>query len=154
VLWTLSVMLIGCLSASQTGKNVPAPAGPATGAKIIPKTAFSGIPVMLDSYAELNPDCSSLGLENVIITKAPSHGSVAILNGVEAYTNFPANNQRYECNRKTSPSVGIQYTSAKAFTGIDSFTLHRVSHSGNLLVYEYVIAVEKPYNAAPGAAPP
>jgi hypothetical protein len=39
------------------------------------------------------------------------------------------------------------YTPDKTFVGTDRFTVHRVGHSGNLLVYEYVVTVEQLHNA-------
>jgi hypothetical protein len=53
-----------------------------------------------------------------------------------------------------APSVAIMYTSEKAFVGTDRFTVHRVSHSGNLRVYEYIVTVEQLHSTEVGASKP
>jgi hypothetical protein len=153
-LCALSVILIGCVSAPRTVSNIPTTAAPTGAPKLLQKTAFSGIPQILDHYAELNPDCTSVGMETVNITRAPSHGTVVIQNNIESYPSFPPTNQRYECNKTKTPSVGIAYTSDRTFVGTDRFTVHRVGHSGNLLIYEYVVTVEQLHTAEPAAARP
>jgi hypothetical protein len=150
----LGVILVGCVSAPQTVGNIPTAAAPTGTPKVVQKTAFSGIPQILDHYAELNADCTSVGIETVNITRTPSHGTVVMQNNVESYPSFPPTNQRYECNKTKTPSIRITYTSDRTFVGNDRFTVHRVSHTGNLLIYEYVVTVEQLHNAEAVAAQP
>jgi hypothetical protein len=134
--------------------NNPTMARPTGAPESLLKSALSGIPQFLEHFHELNADCTSMGMETVIVTRAPSHGSVVIQNNVESYPNYPPANQRYECNKRRAPSVAIMYTSEKAFVGTDRFTVHRVSHSGNLRVYEYIVTVEQLHSTEVGAAKP
>jgi len=134
--------------------NNPTIARPTGAPESLLKSALSGIPQFLEHFHELNADCTSMGMETVIVTRAPSHGSVVIQNNVESYPNYPPANQRYECNKRRAPSVAIMYTSEKAFVGTDRFTVHRVSHSGNLRVYEYIVTVEQLHSTEVGAAKP
>ncbi len=154
ILSMLSAMLIGCVYAPQNGRNAPVMGGARSGSTPIQRTAFSGIPQSLGYFHQLNADCSSLGLPIVMVTQAASHGSVLIQNDVESYPNYPVTNQRYECNKKKTAGVGVVYTSEKIFVGTDRFSLKRVSESGDALTLEYVVTVEQPPKAQPGAAPP
>ena len=134
--------------------NNPTIARPTGAPESLQKTAFSGIPQFLEHFTELNADCTSMGMETVIVTRAPSHGSVVIQNDVESYPNYPPTNRRYKCNKRRAPSVAIMYTLEKTFVGTDRFTVHRVSHSGNLRVYEYIVTVEQLHSTEVGAAQP
>jgi hypothetical protein len=146
ILCALGVNLTGCVNAPQT-PGAPKPVN------TIQRGAFSGMPQVVDHYIELSPDCTSLGLETVSITRAPSHGSVVIQNA-EYYPSFAPNNQRYQCNKIKSPSLALQYTSDKTFVGTDRFTVHRIGHTGNLIVNEYVVKVEAFHGTDPAATQP
>jgi hypothetical protein len=151
---TLSAMLVGCVIAPQNGRNTPTVGAPSAEIKPIDKTAFSGVPEKLGDFSELNADCTSAGRPTIVITQAASHGSVAIQNDAESYSNFPSTNQRYECNKKKSPSVGVVYTSEKSFVGTDRFKVKRVSHWGDVLTQEYVVTVEQLHGAQASTVPP
>ena len=106
----------------------------------------------LKYYYQVNPDCTSGGMPVVTITQAASHGSVVIQNDVEHYSDFPSTNQRYECNKRKSPSVGLVYTSEKAFVGADRFSVKVVFPMGNASAEQFEVTVEQPYSVQPGTA--
>ena len=149
----LTTVLVGCVTKPVNQVNILREGGPATAAKPVQKAAFSGIPQHFGYYAEVNADCTSPGRPTVIVTHAPSHGTVAIETDVEAYSDFPSTNQRYECNKKKFPSVGVIYTSESGYVGTDLFTLKRISRSGDALSLDYVVTVEQLHNPATSTTP-
>jgi hypothetical protein len=68
----------------------------------------------------LNADCSSAGDIVARVTKDPAKGQVDV-NDVAGFTNYSKDDQRYQCNARTSSVVSIFYTSAAGFKGTDNF---------------------------------
>jgi hypothetical protein len=149
----LTSVLVGCVTTPRNQLNLLPTGGPATAPKPVQKAAFSGIPQHFGYYTELNADCTSPGRPSVIVMRAPSHGSVAIENDAESYSSFESTNQRYECNKKKSPSVGVIYTSESGYVGTDLFTLKRISRHGDVLKLDYVVTVEQLPTLPPSMAP-
>jgi len=115
------------------------------------KTAFSGIPMTLRYYYQVNPDCTSGGMPVVTITQPASHGSVAVRNDADQYPDFPSTNQRYECNKKKTPSASIVYTPEKAFVGTDTFLVKVVFPTGNASAEQFEVTVDQPHDVQSGA---
>ena len=125
----VAIVMGGCVTTSQT--------------KPVEKTAFSGTALNVWYFYSVEIDCTSGGLPTVSVTSAASHGSVQIQN-VEHFTEYPSTNQRYECNKKKSPSVAVVYTSGRSFVGVDRFVVRCVYPSGNVQTKEFVLTVEQP----------
>ena len=110
--------------------------------KAVEKTTFSGQALVVYFFYAVQIDCSSAGLPKVWVTGAAAHGSVALKN-VDHFTEYPATNQRFECNKKKNPSVEVVYTSDKNFVGVDRFTVKCLFPAGNVTTEEFLITVEK-----------
>jgi hypothetical protein len=128
----VGILIGGCVA---TPPAVP-------GSKAVQKTTFSGTALSVYYFYAVGTDCTSAGLPTVWVTSAASHGSVELQN-VDHFTEFPATNQRFECNKKKSPSVAVVYTSNKTFVGVDRFTVKCVFPTGNVPTEEFLITVEK-----------
>ena len=94
------------------------------------KTALSGQEIYIFQDANLNPDCTSAGLDDVQATAGPSHGSVRIVDG-KVYPNFPKDSERYKCNLQSDDGVQAFYKSAPGFKGQDQVSLSIHTFSGN-----------------------
>ena len=143
-------MLVGCVSAPQNGRKNPGE-GMDLGEFLVQRTAFSGIPEPVYDYLSVWPDCTSAGMPVVTITHPASHGSLLIQHDVESYPNFPSTNQRYECNKRKSPSAVILYTPDKTYVGTDSFSVKVVYSSGGTRKDHLVVTVERPPKDQPDA---
>ena len=134
----VGILIGGCVTTPQA---VP-------GAKAVQKTTFSGTALSVYYFYAVQMDCTSAGLPTVWVTSGASHGSVELQN-VDHFTEFPATNQRFECNKKKNPSVAVVYTSDKTFVGVDRFTVKCVFPAGNVTTEEFLITVEKPRTDQP-----
>jgi hypothetical protein len=89
----------------------------------------------------LNPDCSWDELPNVRVIEQPHDGDVTVENGA-GFTNFPPNNQRYECNKQKSQGVVVAYKPHPGFTGNDSATLDIIFPHGQEMKRRYSLEVK------------
>jgi hypothetical protein len=133
-----AILIGGCVSAPQNGAK----------STVIQKTTFAGTALPVDYFYAVHPDCTSAGLPTIEVTRTASHGSIRVQN-VDHFTDYPSTNQRYECNKKKSPSVAVVYTSEKTFVGVDRFTVKCVFPSGVVRTKEFVVTVEPPHNSQP-----
>src|SRR5262249_18581305 len=78
--------------------------------------------IEIDFIYAINADCSSVGLPIVRVLEQPRNGNVAVENGT-GFSNFAADNQRYECNKRKSEGVSVVYDPRPGFTGTDSIEL-------------------------------
>ena len=83
------ILVAGCVTTPQAVR----------GSKAVQKTAFSGTALNVYYFYAVQMDCRSAGLPTVSVTSTASRGSVEFQN-VDHFTEFPATNQRYECNKK------------------------------------------------------
>jgi len=95
----------------------------------------------IDFIYAINPDCSSIGLASVRVIGQPDHGNIAVENGT-GYSNFPPENQRYECNKRKSEGISIVYEPHPGFTGADSITLDIIFPHGLETKRHYSIEVK------------
>jgi hypothetical protein len=114
---------------------------PDSGPAVVTRTVRAGTQLKVDYRAYLNPDCSFGGYADVRVRVAPQHGTLAIEPG-EGFTNYPANNQRYGCNRQKSQLIEIRYAPTTGYTGADEFELRTVWPNGTAVSTKYAIAIE------------
>jgi hypothetical protein len=95
----------------------------------------------IDFIYAINPDCSSIGLASVRVIGQPDHGNIAVENGT-GYSNFPPENQRYECNKRKSQGISVVYEPHPGFTGTDSITLDIIFPQGLEVKRHYSIDVK------------
>jgi hypothetical protein len=90
-------------------------------AKTVSKTAASGKTVLMYTYANWTPDCSSYGGVVNLVTR-PQHGRVSPRKGI-----VPTPPDRLfgitKCYGKPIMGFHVYYTSAPGFRGTDSFTI-------------------------------
>src|ERR1700730_16906783 len=95
----------------------------------------------LDFLYSINPDCSSIGFSTVRIIEPPKNGRLTVKNGA-GFTNFPQGNPRFECNKRRSDGVVLQYEPNPGFSGTDSLTVDVVFASGSSSQRHYAIGVK------------
>jgi hypothetical protein len=110
-------------------------------APLVPRTVPAGATVRLGHFAFLNPDCSFGGYAEVRALSPPAHGTFAIQQG-EDYTNYAANNQRYDCNKQKSRLIEVMYTPAVGYHGADEFVMLAIYPNGSTATSRYTITVE------------
>jgi hypothetical protein len=84
----------------------PAPTPASQGRRPLVMTTVSGERQRIDFYAVLNPDCTTRGYVTVRVITPPVHGELTTERGVD-YTNYPKENQRYQCNLAKSAGTSI-----------------------------------------------
>jgi len=82
-----------------------------------------------------------MGFANARIIEQPKHGRITAENGT-GFTNFPQNNQRYECNKKRSDGVVVVYEPDSGFTGTDSVNIDAIFPTGTSSKRHYSIEVK------------
>ncbi len=97
--------------------------------------------IEIDFIYALNADCSLIGLPTARVIGQPSNGNVAVENGT-GFSNFPPENQRYECNKRKSDGVSIFYEPRQGFAGADSITLDIIFPHGLETKRHYSIEVK------------
>ena len=110
-------------------------------ATLVTRTVPAGSTQQIGYFAELNPDCSFGGYAEVRALSSPVHGTFAIRQG-EGYTNYPASNQRYDCNKQKSRMIQVMYTPAAGYVGNDEFVLHAIYPNGATRTVRLVITIE------------
>lgn len=123
--------------------TAPTPARPANNLAVVAlkRAAPSGVKQQVDTLASLNPDCSPLGIPIVTVKTPPSHGELVSESG-EYFTNFPKENQRYECNLKKSRGTRVYYLSGSGYRGSDAVVVDVVYPDGITRTVQYNIVVE------------
>jgi hypothetical protein len=106
----------------------------------IPRVVASGQKLRLEFLYSIQPDCSSAGQTTVRILEKPQHGAVTVENG-QGFTNFPKDNQRYECNMRKSDGILVFYDPEPEFSGKDSVTLDVIFPLGQSSTRHYSIDV-------------
>jgi len=86
------------------------------------RTIVSGERQRLDFFSWLHPDCTTSGYGTVRIITPPVHGELTMERGVD-YTNFPKENQRYQCNLRASPGINVYYKSSPGYVGAEIATI-------------------------------
>jgi hypothetical protein len=142
-------------AAPPVALSVPASAAPATppaasapaapSASSAPRTAVrtvaSGGRQRIGFFYYVNPDCTSGGYMTVRIITLPAHGELTADRGVD-YTNFPKENQRYQCNLIKSPVINVYYKSNFGYLGTDSTLIETASPIGTTISSIYTITVK------------
>lgn len=98
------------------------PAAAFTHSTSFKKTALSGQEVYVFAHASLNPDCSSMGKDDVRAVSGPSHGKFQLVPG-KIYPDFVKENERYKCNLRKVDGIKGLYRSKPGFKGMDQVTL-------------------------------
>jgi hypothetical protein len=105
------------------------------------RAVASGQKLRLDFLFSLNPDCTSMGFATVRVLEEPKHGKITVDEGT-GFTNFPQNNQRYQCNKTRSDGVVIVYEPESGFVGTDSIDIDAIYASGSSQKRHYAIEVK------------
>jgi Domain of Unknown Function with PDB structure (DUF3857)/Transglutaminase-like superfamily len=117
--------------------SAPKPAQPVELARVV----AADQKLRLDFLYSINPDCSSIGFSTVRIIEPPKNGRLTVENGA-GFTNFPQGNPRFDCNKRRSDGVVLQYEPNPGFSGTDSLTVDVVFPSGSSSQRHYAIAVK------------
>jgi hypothetical protein len=129
--------------AAQSPRPAPsspnAPAAPQT--VEITRVAAIGQKLRVEFLYSIQPDCSSSGETNVRIVEAPQHGTLMVENG-QGFTNFPKDNQRYDCNTRKSDGTLVFYEPESGFSGKDSITVDVIFPFGQSSKRHYSIEVK------------
>ena len=75
------------------------------------------------------------------ILEKPQHGTLTVENG-QGFTNYPKENQRYECNTRKSDGTLVFYEPESEFTGKDSITLDIIFPLGQSSKRHYSIEIK------------
>ena len=124
----------------ETPPPAPAPAQPAGPKLEFTRTVAADKKLRLDFLYSINPDCTSIGYATVRIIEQPKHGRITVENGT-GFTNFAANNLRFECNKQRSEGVAITYEPDPGYLGPDSVNFDAIFAGGTLSKRHYAIDV-------------
>jgi hypothetical protein len=105
------------------------------------RVAAGELRVRLDFLYSIEPNCASAGQTTVRVVAQPQHGTLALENG-QGFTNFPKDNQRYECNTRRSDGTLVFYKPDSDFSGGDSAALYVIYPNGAAQTRHYSIAVK------------
>ncbi len=105
------------------------------------KTALSGQEIYVFMDATLNPDCSSMGKDEVRAVSGPSHGNFRLVSG-KIYPKYSKGNERYKCNARQVQGIRGLYRSKPGFKGHDQVTLSIHTFTGNARTVVVSINVE------------
>jgi hypothetical protein len=90
-------------------------------------------------YANVNPDCSPIGVPIVRLSAPPVHGVVRTIRAM-VFTHFTG---IFEvCNSRRVSGVSVEYRPVRGFTGSDSFGLDVIFPGGAERLYSYEVTVK------------
>ena len=101
------------------------------------KTVRANVSTSLGAFFEVNRDCSSRGLPKIEIAAAPSHGA-AIVAPRDEHPAFSPDNPLAACNAAAVPAVGVTYTPAPGYAGVDTLIINETTLDGR----HHVIRIE------------
>jgi hypothetical protein len=127
--------------ATPPAASVPAALSASSAPRTAVRTVASGGRQRIGFFYYVNPDCTSGGYMTVRIITLPAHGELTADRGVD-YTNFPKENQRYQCNLIKSPVVNVYYKSNFGYLGTDSTLIEAASPIGTTISSIYTITVK------------
>jgi hypothetical protein len=146
--WTINRLVdaavAGAPAAAPTqAQNTTATPGPPQPPQTIELTRFVAVgqKLRVDFLYDIEADCSSKGQTTVRILAQPVHGMLAVEKG-QGFTNFPKDNQRYECNTRKSDGTFVFYEPKSDYTGTDSIALYIIYPSGSAQTRRYSIEVK------------
>jgi len=113
----------------------------AAGSSSYEKTALSGQEIYIFKGANLNPDCSSVGRDDVRAIAGPSHGKVRLVHE-KIYPSYSKGNDHYKCNSRKVDGVMALYRSSSGFKGADQVTIAVHTVTGNSYKFFIKIKVE------------
>jgi len=130
-------------TAPAPAQNSPAAPGPLRSPQTMELTRFvaAGQKLRLEFFYDIEADCSSKGQTTVRILAQPAHGTLAVEKG-QGFTNFPKDNQRYECNTRKSDGTFVFYEPKSDYTGTDSIGLYVIFPNGTAQTRHYSIEVK------------
>jgi hypothetical protein len=126
-------------SSSSVPVNSPAVPPPAASAassasRTKVRTLASGGRQRIDFLPSLNPDCTAAGYVTVRIITPPAHDELTTERGVD-YTNYPKENQRYQCSLRRSLLINVYYKSTPGYFGADSALIEVLSPIASSIMY-------------------
>lgn len=112
--------------------------GPAV-AQSASRTVAENGALVLGHYAQVNPDCSSMGIPVVRISAPPAHGVVSTAKG----SGFSLFHGAYQnCSSRRVAGVTAQYGPERGFVGSDSFALDVIFPGGRERIDSYSVTVK------------
>jgi len=126
--------------ATPPAASAPAAVAASSAPQPAVRTVASGERQRIGFFYTLNPDCTSGGYTTVRVITPPAHGELTTERGVD-YTNYPKEDQRYQCNLKKSPVTDVYYKSNSGYLGTDSTLIEVASPTGITITRIYTITV-------------
>jgi hypothetical protein len=141
-------LLVSCtvyIPPPQSAQPVPPPPRAVTNVaptvRPIVRAALSGSVQNLGGYYEVHPDCSPGGIPTLRVVTPPNHGTITFEKQL-GYTNYPKDNQRYECNKLKSPEMQVLYHSEPGYLGPDNVVIEVIFTDGVFRQETYSLAVK------------
>jgi hypothetical protein len=128
-------IIVGC------AVNAPSSSQQGQSSVVYARAALSGTEQRLDFFYAVHPDCTSEGYPTIRTVTQPVHGKLRVEQATD-YTNFPKDNQRYECNKQRSPVVVVYYQSDLGYAGPDTAIIEVIFPSGVLRTYTFNVTVK------------
>ena len=123
--WAISAIATLCVSLCSAAE-----------AQSISKTVAAGGVLKVGHYANVNPDCSPVGVAVVRLSAPPMHGVVKPMR-MMGFTGI------YEvCNSRRVAGVSVEYRPERGFAGSDSFGLDVIYPGGIERVSSYDVTVK------------
>jgi hypothetical protein len=121
--------LAGCVSAANYG-------GYRSGSRAV----LAGDTIRLNSFMDLNDDCTSKRLPTIKVLREPVHGrvSTAISTGFPGY---PPHDIRSACNGRRVPAIAVLYRAGKSSGLNDEVVFETVWISTSLWHSSYTISI-------------
>lgn len=105
-------------------------------------TAIAGTRTRVGFHYFLNPDCSSVGVPQVLVNIPSKHG-VLDIEEAEGFSNFPTSNVRHVCNTRKSPVREVWYTPDAAYVGSDALAYDAIAPNGEVRKFSISVDVRQ-----------
>lgn len=92
-------------------------------------------------FWDVRPDCASLGVPVIRISKPAQHGQITTREDT-GFPSYPQANSRSHCNQTEVSGISVWYTSTSGYVGADSAVVEGLFPDGGHQVVEYMITVK------------
>jgi hypothetical protein len=108
---------------------------------IYERSLISGSTIRMDGFYNLDRSCKNIGYARLRVVSPPSGGTVFSKQEAD-FPSYTRDNQRFKCNQRRAPTLGVYYKASPQFTGQDTMDVEIFWTDGDVWKYKLNVNVK------------